>query len=78
MVPVMVTAPRVIKGQIGSMFNWIRGRSTAEATPAGFDGMAVEVVGNDAGQQHVVTKDTELIERNENGVTVISRRPAAE
>jgi multidrug efflux pump len=78
MVPVMVTAPRVIKGQIGSMFNWIRGRSAAEATPAGFDGMAVEVVGNDAGQQHVVTKDTELIERNENGVTVISRRPAAE
>jgi len=78
MVPVMVTAPKVIKGQVGSLFNWVRGRKAAEATPSGFDGMAVEVAGDDAARQHVVTKDTELIERNENGVTVLSRRPAAE
>ena len=77
MVPVMITAPKVIKGQVGSVFNWVRGRRANDAMPAGFDGMAIEVAGDDA-SRHIVTKDTELIERNENGVTVLSRRPAAE
>ena len=76
MVPVMITAPKVIKGQIASAFNWVRGRKAEDATPHGFDGMAVPVSAD--GSKHVVTKDTELIERNENGVTVLSRRPAAE
>ncbi|AEQ50936.1 efflux RND transporter permease subunit [Pelagibacterium halotolerans] len=78
MVPVMITAPKVIKSQVASVFNWVRGRRAEEAAPSGFDGMAVEVAGDDTARKHIVTKDTELIERNENGVTVLSRRPAAE
>ena len=76
MVPVLITAPKVVKGQIKGVYNWMRGRKAEEATPQGFDGMAVPVAAD--GSRHIVTKDTELIERNENGVTVLSRRPAAE
>ena len=76
MVPVLITAPKVIKQQVMGTFNWLRGRRSEEAVPHGFDGMAVAVEAD--GSRHVVTKDTELIERNENGVTVLSRRPAAE
>ncbi|WMT91083.1 efflux RND transporter permease subunit [Pelagibacterium sp. H642] len=77
MVPVLVTAPKVVKEQVRGAFNWIRGRRSEEAAvPQGFDGMAVAVEAD--GSRHVVTKDTELVERNENGVTVLSRRPAAE
>jgi multidrug efflux pump len=76
MVPVLITAPKVIKQQVRSTFDWIRGRKTEEVAPQGFDGMAVAVAAD--GSRHVVTKDTELVERNENGVTVLSRRPAAE
>ncbi|SDG33691.1 efflux RND transporter permease subunit [Pelagibacterium luteolum] len=78
MVPVMITAPSVIKHQVGSIFGWIRGRG-AVAQPAGFDGMAVEIPDRADGQKrHVVTKESELVEHNQNGVTILSRRPAAE
>ncbi|RDE08303.1 efflux RND transporter permease subunit [Pelagibacterium lacus] len=83
MVPVMVTAPSVIKRQIGSLFTTIFRRrkdaAAAAAVPSGFDGVAVEMpVAEDGEPRHVVTKDTPLVEHNENGVTILSRRPAAE
>ena len=79
MVPVMITAPAVIKARIRELRDRFQNRRSAgEEMPSGFDGMAVEVPAAQGASAHVVTKDTTLVERNENGVTVVSRRPAAE
>jgi multidrug efflux pump len=89
MVPVMVTAPAVLwRGMVGriirAVFAWVvsmvRRPATAEvAVPAGFDGMAVEVPeGTDSSKRYIVSKDAGLKEKEANGVTVVSRRDAAE
>lgn len=78
MVPVMITAPAVIKRSFRDFRERLRNRKSGPEVPSGFDGMAVEVAGLPGASAHVVVKDTALIEHNENGVTVVSRRPAAE
>ncbi|MEO5806081.1 efflux RND transporter permease subunit [Devosia sp.] len=82
MVPVMVVAPNVLKGQIGWLWGVVRKpfrRSQAVATPAGFDGVAVEIPGDaDSAKRYIVRKDSGLVETDENGVTVVSRPEAAE
>ncbi|QQR41031.1 efflux RND transporter permease subunit [Devosia rhizoryzae] len=89
MVPVMITAPTVMWAQIkwlGSIFarlgGWIASpfrRKPAMATPAGFDGMALEVPEDaDGSRRYIVSKDVGLVEKEANGVTVVSRRDAAE
>jgi len=87
MVPVMVTAPTVVwrqikwlSGKIGlsSIRNPFR-RSHAVATPAGFDGMAVEIPDDvDGSKRYIVSPDAGLVEKEKNGVTVVSRPEAAE
>jgi multidrug efflux pump len=89
MVPVMITAPTVMWAQIkwlGSLFArlgaWIASpfrRKPALAAPAGFDGMAVEVPEDaDGARRYIVSKEAGLVEKEANGVTVVSRRDAAE
>jgi len=88
MVPVMITAPTVMWSQIkwlGSLFaalgGWIASpfRRKEMAAPAGFDGMAVEVPEDaDSSKRYIVSKDAGLKEKEANGVTVVSRRDAAE
>jgi multidrug efflux pump len=89
MVPVMITAPTVMWSQIkwlGGLFAalgaWIASpfrRGQVVAAPAGFDGMAVEVPeGTDSSKRYIVSKDAGLKEKEANGVTVVSRRDAAE
>ena len=87
MVPVMITAPSVMWSQIkwlGSLFGRLgrfvtgRGRA-AQAAPAGFDGMAVEIPDDaDSAKRYIVSKDAGLVEKEKNGVTVVSRPEAAE
>jgi multidrug efflux pump len=84
MVPVMVTAPTVMLSQI----RWIghqvgqrlgAGRAAVAATmPAGFDGLAVEVPEADGSKRYVVSQEAGLVEKEKNGVTVVSRSEAAE
>ncbi|MHA6298043.1 efflux RND transporter permease subunit [Devosia sp. CAU 1758] len=89
MVPVMITAPTVMWSQIkwlGGLFAALGGWITspfrsgqAVAAPAGFDGMAVEVPDDaDSSKRFIVSKDAGLKEKEANGVTVVSRRDAAE
>lgn len=86
MVPVMVVAPYVMKGQIGwvirqgvRLFNMLRGRGQQTAVPAGFDGMAVEIPADaDGAKRYIVSKEEGLVEKAKNGVTVVSRPEAAE
>ncbi|ODT80187.1 MAG: hypothetical protein ABS76_17210 [Pelagibacterium sp. SCN 64-44] len=89
MVPVMITAPTVMWKQIkwlGALFaalgRWIASpfrRGQAVAVPAGFDGVAVEVPEDaDGAKRYIVSKDAGLTEKEANGVTVVSRRDAAE
>jgi multidrug efflux pump len=90
MVPVMITAPTVMWAQIrwlGSVFarlgGWIaspvRRKPEMAAAPAGFDGMALEVPEDaDGSRRYIVSKDVGLVEKEANGVTVVSRRDAAE
>jgi multidrug efflux pump len=89
MVPVMVTAPTVMWSQIkwvshhsGRLGNWITSpfrRRTAAAVPAGFDGMAVEIPADaDGAKRYIVSSDAGLVEKESNGVTVVSRPEAAE
>jgi multidrug efflux pump len=88
MVPVMITAPAVMWKQIrwlSSVFAaigaWIAGLfgRKEQAVPAGFDGMAVEVPADaDSSRRYIVSKDAGLVEREANGVTVVSQRDAAE
>jgi multidrug efflux pump len=82
MVPVMVTAPSVmwkqIKGTV-SMVGRLFGGKPAQAAPAGFDGMAVEVPDEaDSAKRYIVSKEAGLKEKEANGVTVVSRKDAAE
>ena len=78
MVPVMITAPSVIKQQVGSIFSRFGRRKTVMATPAGFDGMAVEVPEEaDGARRYIVSKDAGLKEEGANGPRV-DRRDAAE
>ncbi|SHE37181.1 efflux RND transporter permease subunit [Devosia limi] len=87
MVPVMVTAPTVVWRQI----KWLGGkiglssirnpfrRGHAMAAPAGFDGMAVEIPDDaDGSKRYIVSPDAGLVEKEKNGVTVVSRPEAAE
>jgi multidrug efflux pump len=85
----MITAPTVMWSQIkwlGGLFAalgaWIASpfrRGQVVAAPAGFDGMAVEVPeGTDSSKRYIVSKDAGLKEKEANGVTVVSRRDAAE
>ena len=88
MVPVMITAPSVMWSQI----RWIahqfarlgrfvtgRGRQPAMAVPAGFDGLAVEIPADaDGARRYIVSPDAGLVEKEKNGVTVVSRPEAAE
>jgi multidrug efflux pump len=46
--------------------------------PAGFDGLAVEVPEADGSKRYVVSQDAGLVEKEKNGVTVVSRSEAAE
>ena len=89
MVPVMITAPTVMRkqfGWLGSLFgalgSWIASpfrRGKAVAVPAGFDGMAIEVPEDaDSAKRYIVSKEAGLTEKEANGVTVVSRRDAAE
>jgi multidrug efflux pump len=90
MVPVMITAPTVMWKQfkwLGALFAsliaWIASpfrRGQAVAVPAGFDGMALEVPDDaDSSKRYIVSKEAGLTETKEaNGVTVVSRRDAAE
>jgi len=89
MVPVMITAPSVMWGQIkwlgglfGAMGSWIASpfrRGQAVAAPAGFDGIAVEIPEDaDSAKRYIVSKEIGLTEKEANGVTVVSRRDAAE
>ncbi|KRA52949.1 efflux RND transporter permease subunit [Devosia sp. Root635] len=87
MVPVMITAPSVMWSQIkwlGHQFarlgRFVTGRGrTAQAVPAGFDGMAVEIPDDaDSTKRYIVSKDAGLVEKEQNGVTVVSRPEAAE
>jgi multidrug efflux pump len=89
MVPVMITAPTVLRKQfawLGALFGalggWIASpfrRGQAVAVPAGFDGMAVEVPDDaDNSRRYIVSKEAGLTEKEANGVTVVSRRDAAE
>ncbi|MDP2782752.1 efflux RND transporter permease subunit [Devosia sp.] len=88
MVPVMVVAPTVLwkqirwlveqSGRLGR-FATGRGGQAAMATPAGFDGMAVEIpTGADGAKRYIVSPDAGLVEEQQNGVTVVSRPEAAE
>lgn len=78
MVPVMITAPSVMWGQIkgvGSAFarfgRWVsgRGQQTAVAAgPAGFDGMAVEIPADaDGSKRYIVRKDVPGSENDRGG-----------
>lgn len=88
MVPVMITAPTVMWAQmkgVGAFFGRLGGwatspfRAQTAAAPAGFDGMAVEVPEDvDGAKRFIVSKEAGLVEREANGVTVVSRRDAAE
>ncbi|HEV7344701.1 MAG TPA: efflux RND transporter permease subunit [Devosia sp.] len=87
MVPVMITAPSVMWSQIkwaghqfGRLGRFVTGRGqTAQAVPAGFDGMTVEIPGDaDSTKRYIVSKDAGLVEKEQNGVTVVSRPEAAE
>jgi multidrug efflux pump len=88
MVPVMVVAPNVLWKQIkwlGHQFARLgrfvtgRGRQPAMAVPAGFDGMAVEIPADaDGTKRYIVSPDAGLVEKEANGVTVVSRPEAAE
>ncbi|MDY6962590.1 MAG: efflux RND transporter permease subunit, partial [Pseudomonadota bacterium] len=88
MVPVMVVAPTVLKAQILGLGHQVarfgrfvtgRGRQPAMGTPAGFDGMAVEIPADaDGSKRYIVSKDEGLVEKEKNGVTVVSRPEAAE
>lgn len=89
MVPVMITAPSVIWGQVKGTTNTLqrlgrfvtgRGGQPDMATPAEFDGMAVEIPADvDGGKRYIVSSDAGLVEKERNGVTVVSRpnRPEA-
>lgn len=47
--------------------------------PAGFDGMAVEIPADvDGAKRYIVSKNEGLVEKEQNGVTVVSRPEAAE
>jgi len=87
MVPVMVVAPNVLGKQIrwiGHQFarlgRFVTGRGRpAAAVPAGFDGMAVEIPDDaDGAKRYIVSPDAGLVEKEKNGVTVVSRPEAAE
>ncbi|WP_375449475.1 efflux RND transporter permease subunit [uncultured Devosia sp.] len=89
MVPVMITAPTVMWRQVkwaahhsGRLGNWITSpfrRRTASAVPAGFDGMAVEIPPDaDGTRRYIVSSDAGLVEKESNGVTIVSRPEAAE
>jgi multidrug efflux pump len=86
MVPVMITAPYVIWGQIkgiGRFFAWIggallrpfRGRAKTATAPAG--GLAYAIPeGADSTKQYFTRDGSGLIEREEDGVTIVSRQAA--
>jgi len=90
MVPVMVTAPSVMWKQIKGVGAWVasvgqaiaspfRPKTANVAVPAGFDGMAVEIPEDaDGAKRFIVSKEAGLVEHESNGVTVVSRRDAAE
>ena len=88
MVPVMVVAPTVIGQQLKwlgaqmmRLFRFVTGRGgqPAMAMPAGFDGMAVEIPGDaDGAKRYIVSPDAGLVEKQDRGVTVVSRPEAAE
>ena len=94
MVPVMVTAPSVLWNSWVGRAIWSIGgiiaapvravffrgpREAATAVPAGFDGMAVEIpAGADGAKRYIVSSDAGLVEKESNGVTVVSRPEAAE
>jgi multidrug efflux pump len=85
MVPVMVVAPTVMwrqlqwLGQTASSLTGIFRRPAQAAVPAGFDGMAVEIPEDaDGAKRYIVSSDAGLVEKEKNGVTVVSRPEAAE
>ncbi|WP_052726263.1 efflux RND transporter permease subunit [Devosia epidermidihirudinis] len=94
MVPVMVVAPNVLLDQIkwvshqfGRLGDFVRNRGqAAQAVPAGFDGMAVEIPADaDGAKRYIVSPDAGLkdndglVETEKDGVTIVSRpdRPEA-
>nr|WP_314261200.1 efflux RND transporter permease subunit [uncultured Devosia sp.] len=88
MVPVMITAPSVIWGQMkgtghqfGRLRNYVSGgwREPATATPAGFDGMAVEIPADaDGSKRYIVSPDAGLDNKGKDAANRPDRPEAAE
>lgn len=82
MVPVMVTAPAVIKrGWMGNAFRALgrmfTRRSRTAATAVTPDGQTVEIPdGVDSTQRYIKTEGSGLVETDKDGVTVVSRQAA--
>ncbi|MCS6757913.1 MAG: efflux RND transporter permease subunit [Candidatus Devosia euplotis] len=85
---VMVVAPNVLLKQtkwLGEQFSRLArfatgcGGQPATATPAGFDGMAVEIPADaDGAKRYIVSSNAGLVEKEQSGVTVVSRPEATE
>jgi len=82
MVPVMVVAPNVIWGQIkwlgqqfGRLGRTVRGggRRSQMATPAGFDGMAVEIPADADGAKRYIVSKEEGLKKDQNANSPQSR-----
>jgi multidrug efflux pump len=86
MVPVMVTAPNVLWGQI----KWVgyqagrlgrfatgRGRQPQTAVPAGFDGMALEIPADADGAKRYIVSKNEGLTKEQQGPEVRPERPEA-
>lgn len=88
MVPVMITAPSVIWGQMkgtghqfGRLRNYVSGgwRKPATATPAGFDGLAVEIPADaDGSKRYIVSPDAGLDNKGKDAANRPDRPEAAE
>ncbi|MDR3472788.1 MAG: efflux RND transporter permease subunit [Devosia sp.] len=78
MVPVMITAPDVIWGQlkgIGSFFGRLFGRRTdVQPVPAG--GLAAEIPALDSAKRYMTGDGKSLVETERDGVTIVSRQAA--
>jgi multidrug efflux pump len=86
MVPVMITAPTVIRRQsawmkpiFGKAVRVFHRQPQQAAVPAGFDGVAVEIPEDaDGAKRYIVRKEVGLVSDHEDGVEIVTRpRPEA-
>src|SRR5690606_25861125 len=83
MVPVMITAPSVIGAGIGRVWAWINGfagngrereaASVVAGAGAGTAGVSIPE-GADSSRKYITRDGSGLVEREEDGVTVVSRQ----